>query len=307
MSLTTMSTMHPMLSSIVHRGFQAASKEIGCSEFREDDFIRGLVPYLHVLSSELPVEELDTRKLWQSMMTGEVIAVECADTETFVFQVRGKVASRFVDMKFSYCKDVWDILAVTSIHQLPIWRKSTRLWAGMATGLILAGLTGFLVAGQTHAMNPQNVEAWATANGYQLVSKEAAPPAGPTSNTTAHAASPSSGATNTGTSSHSSVQKAVSRSASTSKGAPSKTKSSKPQVSKSAPQVFSFSFRSGMTVHDISVFLTQHHLVSNALAFDQVLKQTGIDQDVWPGTYTFKSNMTQSQILQVLKNGPTHG
>ncbi|MHB1628490.1 MAG: hypothetical protein ACYCVB_08955 [Bacilli bacterium] len=68
--------------------------------------------------------------------------------------------------------------------------------------------------------------------------------------------------------------------------------------------VFRFHLAPGMPLGNLSQFLYQQHLVSNAVAFDMLLKNTGIDKDVQPGTYIFKKGMKVSQILQELKQGP---
>lgn len=67
---------------------------------------------------------------------------------------------------------------------------------------------------------------------------------------------------------------------------------------------FRFHLAPGMPLGDLSQFLYQQHLVGNAVAFDMLLKNTGIDKDVQPGTYIFKKGMKVSQILQELKQGP---
>lgn len=79
-----------------------------------------------------------------------------------------------------------------------------------------------------------------------------------------------------------------------------KSKTSKP----SPPQTFSFTLNHGMSLYDLCKFLQAHHLVDNAMGFAMTLKNTGVEKDVHPGTYTFKSGMNENQILQVLKQGP---
>jgi hypothetical protein len=74
----------------------------------------------------------------------------------------------------------------------------------------------------------------------------------------------------------------------------------KPQV-----QTISFTLAHGMSLHELSKFLYAHHLVKGAVHFDMVLKRTGIDRHLKPGTYTFKTDMTENQILQALQHGPS--
>lgn len=77
------------------------------------------------------------------------------------------------------------------------------------------------------------------------------------------------------------------------------------QVHGQTAAVLRFHLAQGMPLGDLSQFLYNQHLVSNAVAFDMLLKNTGIDKDVQPGTYIFKQGMKVSQILQELKQGPS--
>ena len=86
-------------------------------------------------------------------------------------------------------------------------------------------------------------------------------------------------------------------------GASTHVGNSKVHVQKTV-SAFRFHLALGMPLGNLSQFLYQQHLVSNAVAFDMLLKNTGIDTDVQPGTYIFKKGMKVKQILQELKQGP---
>ncbi|QQE81014.1 hypothetical protein [Alicyclobacillus sp. SO9] len=286
--------MHQILSSVVHLPFKSAIKQVGCCEFSEKDFTTGIDAYLAKLSDPALLEGIDTLKLWSAMMSGEVLAVEYAENQSFIFQVRGKVSGRFIDMKFSYRRDDWDVIAVTSIHQRPVWRSRSRAITEAVLG-VAAIATISILATHSHAAaySKQGVKAWAQNNGYKLVS--ATTPASATKQTASPAAKPTN-------STSSSAGTSSSGSSAGSKTATSNTTATSTSAPK--PQKFSFTLKKGMSVHAISVFLQQHKLVSNAYAFDQVLHKTGVEKQIWPGTYTFTSGMKQQQILSVLKSKP---
>lgn len=304
-------TMHPILNSVVHHSFKSASKDTGCCEFTEQHFIRALTSYLPILTDAFHVPELDLHRLWTSMMTGEVIAVE-HDAGTLMFHVQGRVFGSYVDMRFAYRTDVWSIQAVTSIHTRPLWRSRFLITVTASVlGMILTGLAGYGLAVQRSPLSHQTVASWASVHGYKLVQNSPSPVAGAGVNSQETAGSVTSTDANASTTNAFSAGANASSSAgsgsrtnnTTSNPVPSGTSSSTKQPADS-PQSFQFHFTSGMTVHDISVFLQQHHLVNNAYDFDQVLQKTGIAQQIWPGTYTFTSTMKASEILQELKSKP---
>jgi hypothetical protein len=287
--------MHQILSSVVHLPFKSAIKQVGCCEFSEKDFTTGIDTYLSKLADPTLLDGIDTAKLWSAMMTGEVLAVEYGENQSFIFQVRGKVSGRFIDMKFSYTRDDWNVLAVTSIHQRPVWRSRSRLITESLLG-IAAIVTISVLATHSHAVayTKHGVNSWAQKNGYKLVSATT-----PSTSASAQPASSAGQSTNSTSSAGTSSSAATSGShAGTSNSAAAST------TAKAKPQTFSITFKKGMTVHDISTFLQKHHLVSNAYSFDQVLHKTGVEKQIWPGTYTFQSGMKQKQILKVLKSKP---
>ena len=96
-TLTAHGATHPILNSVVHHSFRSASKDVGCCEFAEQDFIRALDSHVPTLRDAFRVQELDLHRLWASMMAGEVIAVEF-EAGTLLFHVQGRVLGSYVDM-----------------------------------------------------------------------------------------------------------------------------------------------------------------------------------------------------------------
>lgn len=89
---------------------------------------------------------------------------------------------------------------------------------------------------------------------------------------------------------------------SVSQGRPS---SSKLNVGNLHARNIAFTLSQGMPLYNLSKFLQAQHLVKDAMSFDMVMKQDGVDRGLKPGVYRFKSDMTQSDIIQVLRQGPT--
>lgn len=298
--LTAHGAMHPILNSVVHHSFRSASKDVGCCEFAEQDFIRALDSHVPTLRDAFRVQELDLHRLWASMMAGEVIAVEF-EAGTLLFHVQGRVLGSYVDMRFAYRKDVWTIRAVTSVHTRPFWRSRLLITAAASVaGMLLTGLVGYSVAVQRSPVSRQTVESWASLHGYTLVQNRAAAVAASSAGSHIPVGSPTN-STSADTSTNTSSTHGTAKTASHAAQSHAALGTKKPPA---APQNFQFDFTSSMTVHDISVFLQQHHLVHNAYDFDQVLAKTGIQKHIWPGTYTFNSQMNASQILQELQSGP---
>ncbi|GMA49826.1 hypothetical protein GCM10025857_11830 [Alicyclobacillus contaminans] len=71
-------------------------------------------------------------------------------------------------------------------------------------------------------------------------------------------------------------------------------------------KTMTFTLQPGMSLYHLSKYLQSEHLVDNAISFDMLMKKTGVDKDVHPGTYKFRTGMTENEILQVLKQGPAH-
>jgi|GEM_PF-4040067 len=310
---TPHSTNSPLLSSIVHLPFRTAAKELGCCEMSLKEFRNSLDNHLTELS-DTSLLETRSQKLWLAMMKGEVLSVENVDTAGFLFHVQGKAHhNTFVDMKFYYCKDNWEIQAVTSIHHRPFWRGHRRTLMEVLVGLVGIGLVVGTWFYSSSNYTKQGVESWALQNGYKV--EPATASAGTVvataggSNSTAAGANTTNtaGSANTGNAPSESASNATNSTANTSGNSTSSGGSTSSNATNTTPststasQSYTFTFTSGMTVHDISVYLQQHQLISDAYSFDNVLQRDGVASSIWPGTYVFKSGMSQAQIIAVLK------
>lgn len=275
--------MHPLLSSVIHLPFKTAIKQVGCCHWSLIKFKEALTEYLATLQDSLSLDNLPDNQLWRAMMNGEVLAAEHVDNEGFLFLVQGKILrNEWMNMRFYYHKDRWSIQAITSIHHRPFrwshWRSISEMAAGVVTVAIIAGLWSHDSANYTK----QSIEAWAQNHGYQMVSAMSSESGTPLAYVTP--------------STHKNANKVVK----------SAVTANFKAVTRAQPRTYSITFQSGMTVHDISVFLQDHHLISNAYQFDNVLQKDGVATSVWPGTYVFKSNMNQKQLIAVLKSNPSH-
>ncbi len=276
-------SMHPLLSSVIHLPFKTAIKRLGCSQWSPNKFNEALTEHLATLPDSLSRDNIPDDKLWNAMMNGEVLAAEHVDNEGFLFLVQGKILrNEWMNMRFYYHKDRWSIQAITSIHHRPFrwshWRSISEITASVVAVAIIVGLWSHDSANYTK----QNIEAWAQNHGYQMVSAMSSESGTPLASVTP--------------STHKSTNK-VAKAAVT---------ASFKAITPAQPHTYSITFQSGMTVHDISVFLQDHHLVSNAYHFDNLLQKDGVATSVWPGTYVFKSNMNQNQLIGVLKSNPSH-
>ncbi len=288
-------SMHPLLSSVIHLPFKTAIKRLGCSQWSPNKFNEALTEHLATLPDSVSWDNILDDKLWNAMMNGEVLAAEHVDNEGFLFLVQGKIQrNEWMNMRFYYYKDCWSIQAITSIHQRPFrwsyWRSVSEIAVGVVAVAIIVGLWSHDNANYSK----QTVEAWAQNHGYQMISAMSS------ENGTRLASSTPSNHTIANTKSNEITGNSATKAIKAAVTANSKA------ITHAQPHTYSITFQSGMTVHDISVFLQDHHLISNAYDFDNVLQNDGVATSVWPGTYVFKSNMNQNQLIAVLKSTPSH-
>jgi hypothetical protein len=295
--------MHSLLTSAIQLPFAKAARELGCAELPQSLFMAEIEPYLlHTTAFDLPNTEETRVAIWRAIQHAPVLAVEALPNGGMSFHVRAQMKGGLcIDVRLVYRSDQWRVQAVTSIHRIPFLR--TRWFARVATAgsVVLAGLIGFVIADQLHPaststtatqMTEQGVAAWAAAHGYQLTK---------VNNTSS--ASNSSSSQGQGSAAKTAN---TSNTANRSSGEATSTQSSKDK-SKSATQkkqTYTFTLKEGMSLHSLSVFLKQKHLVKDAVAFDMKMKDTGVDKDLRPGKYTFTSGMSESQLIKVLKAGP---
>lgn len=67
---------------------------------------------------------------------------------------------------------------------------------------------------------------------------------------------------------------------------------------------YTFIMQQGMGTHDLTTFLVKNHLIKDGTEFNQKLIDEQIDRTIQLGTYTFASNMSETQVLDTVKHGP---
>ncbi|MCL6627354.1 hypothetical protein [Alicyclobacillus shizuokensis] len=298
--------LYSLLNSAVAMPFAKAARELGCADLPQTPFVDELRPYLDTAAFDKPNTPDVRADVWRAVLHGRVLAVEPLTDGGMLFHVRARLSGGLcIDVRLRYRSDEWRVQSVTSIHYVPFTR--TRTFARMVSGacVVVAGCIGFLLADSLHhggktsaaaaELTKQGVESWAQSHGYQLVkpgSQSASAPAAASSSASAGKAASEDKASTTSSSDKQTADAAKS------------TSPSSQHAASSAPKTYTYTLRLGTPVHDLSVFLQQHHLVKSAIAFDMKMKDTHADQDLRPGTYTFRSNMSESDLIRVLKAGP---
>ncbi|MFD1676482.1 hypothetical protein [Alicyclobacillus fodiniaquatilis] len=262
---------NPLIRSVVHKPFTEAIRSIGLPAFPQLAFTDSISPYLHVPGSLFEDDEHTRAKLWNSVMHGEVIATDVWD-DMPVFYVRGGFGGRCMDVRLIYRDRQWALQSVVSMHHRPLMRTPWFLRLVTIAAIVVAGILGYVLHQPKHAPTP-------------------AVNAMPTTQPKIPSTTP---ATKQDAKTQPSTQKNTT--------APTKTKTAKPPT----PTTFTFTLEPGMPLNDLSKFLNEHHLFSGIVKFDMAMKNTHIDQAVRPGKYTFKTGMSEKQLLQVLKNGPNN-
>ncbi|MBX6353322.1 MAG: hypothetical protein IRZ10_08280 [Thermoflavifilum sp.] len=293
--MTAKNRVNPLLTSVVHRPLRKACQELGFPLPNREQFVADVDPLLKDTPGLAAHPEGLAERLWHAVLGGEVLAAEWHEDGRMVFHVRGQHGRDAVDVRLMHDRDHWQVQALTSVHTRP-WhttRWARRLAAGAA--VVVALVIGYILphpgsgekglpAGET-ATTAGAVPAGNTAVGEVNTLASRSEATRPASNAVA--------ANQTGSGGNQAGSNASGAGAAA-------TPPAKPAV-----QTFTFNLQEGMPLHNLSVFLYQHHLVSDPVAFDMKMKDSGVDRDVRPGQYVFKSNMTEAQILQVLKNGPS--
>lgn len=257
-------TSNPLLRSVVHKRFSEAIRESGLPEFPLQGFTEEIPPYLHHPDSLFEEDEKSLSKLWKSILRGEVIATEAWDDEVIMFYVRGGFAGRVMDIRLTCHEHQWHIDSVISMYARPLMRSPWFNRGTFAAALVVAALVGYGVH-QPTLHSPQSVAA-STLAPTQVDNKAQAKGKSSASNTMPVAA--------------------------------------KPKVTHAQPRVVRFTLSLGMPLYNLAEFLYKQHLVSNAMGFDMLLKNIGLDRDMKPGTYSFHTGMTEKQIIRVLRTGP---
>ncbi|WAH37208.1 MltG/YceG/YrrL family protein [Alicyclobacillus dauci] len=276
---------NPLIRSVLHKSFEQAMKDLGLPEIPQDMFMNEIKPYLRVAGSLFDDSQDTLNKLWRAIMRGEIIVTE-SEGETFLLYVRGRIGQKVIDIRFSCRLHTWHIDAVVSMHYQTIRSFPWIYRVAFAVSIVIAGVIGY-------AIHPSGASVLAASGGSTVNSSASAEAkTSVTGNATAGATTPPADSNGT-----------VNGTANTTQPTPA-TNTAKTDASKQ--KTLTFTLKPGMSVHDVSMFLHAHNLIhEDAVKFDMVLKHAGIDRDIRPGKYTFKTGMTQNQILGVLKAKPS--
>ncbi|EPZ53156.1 MULTISPECIES: hypothetical protein [Alicyclobacillus] len=283
---------NPLIRSVIHTSFRTAVRDLGFPEIPKDSFQREISPYLRAPGSLFDDSPETLEKLWNAILRGEVVVTEM-EGDTIVFYVRGSVGQRVLDVRLAWHGLQWHVTSVVSMYHRPLLRWNWFYRIAFAVSVVVAGIIGYAV----HA--PQSASKPATASTGQWDSvTTGVGQAKTTVNTTTNTTTSAVPQTGNDTSAASDNTTSNTTGNSTSGGTGHSTSSS--------ASAYTFTLKPGMSIHDLSVFLHAHQLIHEpAVQFDMVLKNAGLDRTIRPGRYTFKPGMTKSQILHVIKSGPS--
>ncbi|MCY0901245.1 MAG: hypothetical protein OWU32_03550 [Firmicutes bacterium] len=278
--------MRSFVSEVVHQRFFRAVRRIGLPDFPWQTFLVEVSHSFHTVHGRLPDDRQSLRKLWRSMRDGEIFATEVWDNSP-VFYVRATLESLGVVLRLIYMENEWHVESVISIYHNPLtkvpWFRRSVLAAvvvvSLGLGFALRPVPQPAVAGTA---GTQTTGSGRTQTGTGSADTKGADKAG-------HAHAPGSAVTGTKGAHH----------AKTGANGPAAASASGPQAG-----TLTFTLAEGAPLYNLALFLYQNHLVANPMTFDMLMKQTGIDLDVQPGTYRFRSGMTTAAILAELKRGP---
>lgn len=255
---------NPLIRSAVHKRLSSSIKEIGFPEFTYGEFTKEISPYLRHPDSLFEEDEKSLTKLWKSVLSGEVIATEVLEDEVFKFYVRAGFSGRVLDIRLTCHEHQWHIDTVISMYRRPLMRSPWFYRATVSTAVVVAALVGY-AAHQPNFHSSQPV-AMSMGAATQVDNNGQAKAKGSVSNLLSVAA--------------------------------------KANVTHVQPRVVRFTLSIGMPLYNLAEFLYKQHLVSDAMKFDMLMKNTGVDRDIKPGVYSFHTGMTEKQIIQVLQSKP---
>jgi hypothetical protein len=265
---------NPLIQSVVYKSFGHAIKEIGLPEFPEQVFIEEITPRLKFVGSPIPDNQESLMKLWKSILRGKIIATEVWNEEILVFYVRGGFGGNAVDVRLTCKEGQWHVESVVAVYPRPLihtpWFNRTA-YAGL---VLLAAILGYAIHHPASDATPAQSQYTAMTLAQQ-------------------------------TETNGSAQGASSPSQTNQLAQPSTQQSTQQPESKPTPRTVTFTLSRGMSLYDLSKFLRDQHLVSDAMKFDMALKKSGADRKIRPGKYTFREGMSESQIIDVLKHGPS--
>lgn len=166
-----MTTHHlsPILSSVVHHTFSKAMGEVGCSLISLDAFTKQMKQQIPTAIPDFPEDPVAYTQLYRAVLSGEVMLVEKLDEERMAFLVRGGYKGLYIDVRLMYCKETWEVTAITSVHARPMVKRKSVLIGATCAAIVVAGIVGFLLPGHSSALSVDSVEAWAQNRGYTLM------------------------------------------------------------------------------------------------------------------------------------------
>ena len=269
--------LRSFMTGVVHRSFARAIHHIGLPDFPRSLFLREIKPYLHLAENSRLEDGRSLTRLWRSTLQGEVIATDVRE-DLPAFYVRSGFGTTGYVVRVILVKGDWRIDSVISVYERQFIHIPWIRRAGFASAVVMAVVLGLFI--HPWAAKPPAVmvsAAKSLANGSAVQGSTAHGAKSPVS---AHHGTPAPGP-------HS-----------------ASTHGANAKIPPQPATTFRFHLAPGMPLGNLSQFLYSQHLVGNAVAFDMLLKNTGIDKDVQPGTYVFKKGMQVSQMLQELKQGP---
>jgi hypothetical protein len=262
---------NPLIQSVVYKSFGQAIKEIGLPEFPEQVFTEEITPRLKSVGSPIPDNQESLMKLWKSILRGKIIATEVWNEEILVFYVRGGFGGDVVDVRLTCQEGGWHVESVVAVYPRPLVHTPWFYRSAYAGLVLVAAILGYAVHHPASDATPAQSQYTAMTLAHDTPG---------TNGSTQGASSPSQ--TNLPT-----------------------QQSTQQQTSQSTPRTVTFTLSRGMSLYDLSKFLRDQHLVEDAMKFDMELKKSGADRNIRPGKYTFREGMSESQIIDVLKHGPS--
>lgn len=259
---------NPLIQSVVYKSFSHAIQAIGLPEFPQQVFFSEITPRLKSVGSPIPEDQQSLEKLWKSILRGKIIATEIWNEEVLVFYVRGGFGGQAVDLRLTCKEGQWHVESVVAVYPRPLIHTPWFYRSAFAGAVLVAAVLGYAV---------HHPASQATPPATQPVNQQIA-----TTLTTQPVGTKAAGTNDAG------------------------HEASLPsRADKPTPRTITFTLSRGMSLYDLSKFLHSQHLVDDAMKFDMALKKSGADRKIRPGVYTFREGMSESQIIDVLKHGPS--
>ncbi len=270
------------MAGTVHMRFIKATRQLGLPEIAQPIFVNEIISHLRNADHASSWDKNFLIKLWHAVHQGEVIATDVWDGAP-VFYIRAGYQHTGLVARLIFRDNGWHIESVISLYERTIRRAPWFRRSASIIIMLLAVGVGFSLHQGTPSTNAASLSAQGS-----TTAPASTVPTHSTSVLKAHAATSAVlAATASLAKPHTLVQAKVHTTA-------------VPKIT-----VYHFNLALGMPLFNLAQFLANHHLVSSAIGFDMTMKNTGVDQHVQPGTYTFHTGMSVKQLLNVLRHGPT--